>query len=569
VADYAVGAARDLPINTDRAWDAGAARARIWDWAGWDANTAPDASGGKTRQAFLVYDRDAADQKGAYRLPFADVLDGRLTAIAAGLRAAASRLPQTQGLSTEVRDRARGVLDGYFARIQEQRAPAHPFGYRVAPVFARATSSDAALLEKIRAQAVVPDAVSESQLLIVRSVISSGEPDSYKTLMDETTLRNYAADAAAGVSVLYGHDQWAIVGRSFSGAYVPRGGRCESECYIPGGVTLGGQSTDEVIRAVELGLLRDVSVGFSGGRMQCTICERSIWDFECPHVPGVEYAVDGKRKPVTCYVRVVDAHLAEYSLVYAGSTPDASVLSAKALQESEAGRLPPETARALETSYRVRLPGSHHAWPAQRADDTGTHGPEHEEDDDDDEATEAPPDDEETADDEDDETGDEEEPVTRPTNPASPPLEERLRTLLSTVVEGEIADPLGATTAVCAELARLRPTTTALEDALATLREQVASDAALLAYGKACFERDVAHALAEGQRALGERFERERWERTLRTLDPEAIATLAAGWTAAGDALFRGGRQTSDAAQQPSGRAETPISPAFASGFRI
>lgn len=105
-----VGASRDLPIaETERSWDDAAARRRIFELeqAQW-------------RRAFLVYESESPELKDSYHLPFADVIDGELKAIPSGLRAAASRLPQTDA-PQEVLDGARGVLNGYFRRMNEGR----------------------------------------------------------------------------------------------------------------------------------------------------------------------------------------------------------------------------------------------------------------------------------------------------------------------------------------------------------------------------------------------------------------------------------------------------------------
>ena len=114
--NWTVGAAKDLPVDDSRSWDGGIAKANIWEWAGFNGNS-PDAA--KARRAFLVYDANAEDLKGSYKLPFADVIDGNLTAVGGGLRAAASRLPQTDGLPQGVQDEARSVLDGYLQKIKE------------------------------------------------------------------------------------------------------------------------------------------------------------------------------------------------------------------------------------------------------------------------------------------------------------------------------------------------------------------------------------------------------------------------------------------------------------------
>jgi HK97 family phage prohead protease len=106
---FVIGAARDLPINETREWDGAAAAQRVFALAGFDGeNPQPDIA----RRAFLVYDAAAPELRGSYKLGFADVIDGELVAIRAGLNAAASRLPQTD-IPQEVIDRARAVLDAY------------------------------------------------------------------------------------------------------------------------------------------------------------------------------------------------------------------------------------------------------------------------------------------------------------------------------------------------------------------------------------------------------------------------------------------------------------------------
>jgi HK97 family phage prohead protease len=109
MATWKVGASRNLPItDTDRAWDGPAAQQRIF--------VLPEAD---WKRAHLIYDADATDLRGSYKLPFADVLNGELTAIPAGLRASASRLPQTDAPQAAL-DEARAVLDGYFEKFNAE-----------------------------------------------------------------------------------------------------------------------------------------------------------------------------------------------------------------------------------------------------------------------------------------------------------------------------------------------------------------------------------------------------------------------------------------------------------------
>jgi HK97 family phage prohead protease len=117
VADWSVGADRGLSVDEDASWDGAEAAGRVFTWAGWPDDPNPS----KARRAFLVHDRDADDQKGAYKLPFADYADGRLIAIKAGINNAAGRLSQTS-IPSEVKDRARAVIDHYQAKWQESKA---------------------------------------------------------------------------------------------------------------------------------------------------------------------------------------------------------------------------------------------------------------------------------------------------------------------------------------------------------------------------------------------------------------------------------------------------------------
>ncbi len=114
-ADWKVGAARDLPLDdSGAAWDGPAAAASIFAAAGFDGDS-PDSA--KARRGFLIYDAANPALKGSYKLPFALVSDGTMKAMPSGIRAAASRLPQTDAPSS-VLDDARKVIDGYETKMQ-------------------------------------------------------------------------------------------------------------------------------------------------------------------------------------------------------------------------------------------------------------------------------------------------------------------------------------------------------------------------------------------------------------------------------------------------------------------
>jgi HK97 family phage prohead protease len=106
-ADWKVGASRDLPIEDSDSWDGPAAAKSIFEWAGGD-----EFDAAKARKGFLVYDSANAEKRGSYKLPIAHVVDGELKVPKGAIRAAASRLPQTD-IPQSVKDSAEKVLAHY------------------------------------------------------------------------------------------------------------------------------------------------------------------------------------------------------------------------------------------------------------------------------------------------------------------------------------------------------------------------------------------------------------------------------------------------------------------------
>jgi HK97 family phage prohead protease len=117
---WKVGASRNLPLGGDEAWDGPAAQESIFNHCGFDGDK-PDVT--MARKGFLVYDSAKPKEKGSYKLPFAKMEDGRMTAIPAGIRAAASRLPQTD-IPEDVQKKARAVIDHYEAKMKGDDAKA-------------------------------------------------------------------------------------------------------------------------------------------------------------------------------------------------------------------------------------------------------------------------------------------------------------------------------------------------------------------------------------------------------------------------------------------------------------
>ena len=116
MADWTVGVNEDLEFGPDQPWDGAAAARRVFALAGFDGES-PDPT--IARQAFLVYDADAPELRGSYKLGIADVINGELYLMPAGMRAAASRLPQTD-IPAEVADLARQALDRIVAEMIDE-----------------------------------------------------------------------------------------------------------------------------------------------------------------------------------------------------------------------------------------------------------------------------------------------------------------------------------------------------------------------------------------------------------------------------------------------------------------
>lgn len=112
MADWKVGASRELAIEDSDSWDGGEAASSIFEWAGGD-----DFDPKKARSGFLVYDADAPKKRGSYKLPIARAKDGKLVVPKGAIRAAASRLPQTD-IPDDVKERAQKVVDHYKAEAK-------------------------------------------------------------------------------------------------------------------------------------------------------------------------------------------------------------------------------------------------------------------------------------------------------------------------------------------------------------------------------------------------------------------------------------------------------------------
>jgi hypothetical protein len=210
-------------------------------------------------------------------------------------------------------------------------------------------------------------------IYVFRMVLSGQAIDSYQTRMSMSTLNNYAADFAQGRALMNSHRTggWdgsaeLPIGRTFAadlnGDFLPEDAPYEAAGgatlgvynYIQRGLKLTDVSTDDAIRGIDGGTIRDASVGFSmvpNGMYRCSICggDMADWFGDCSHVPGATYD-EGR-----AFAWVENAHGREASLVYKGSNPQAMI--DKAIRMAEAGRLSRRDALLLEEQWGARIVG--------------------------------------------------------------------------------------------------------------------------------------------------------------------------------------------------------------------
>jgi HK97 family phage prohead protease len=109
----------DLPLaSRDRAWDSNAAEKRIRSWA--NADDSPNA---QYRKAFFWYDSENAENFTAYKLGFADIVDGKLTAIPRGIFASAAVIQGSRGgvdIPNDDVGPVKSHIEKYYAKMRRE-----------------------------------------------------------------------------------------------------------------------------------------------------------------------------------------------------------------------------------------------------------------------------------------------------------------------------------------------------------------------------------------------------------------------------------------------------------------
>ena len=115
----AVTTFHDLPMaDRDREWDGDAAEERVRRWA--DAEDGPNE---KYRDAHIWYDAENKDNFTAYKMLFADVVDGKLEAVPRGVMAAGNVLQGGRGgvdIPDDDVDRAKSHVAKYYEKMDDE-----------------------------------------------------------------------------------------------------------------------------------------------------------------------------------------------------------------------------------------------------------------------------------------------------------------------------------------------------------------------------------------------------------------------------------------------------------------
>jgi HK97 family phage prohead protease len=109
-ANWEVGVPKDLPIEDDDSWDGSVAETSIFEFAGGDS-----FEPAKARKGFLVYNSSDDTKRSAYKLPLAHAVDGELKVPKGAIRAALSRISETD-IPEDVKERAEAMLQEYAKR---------------------------------------------------------------------------------------------------------------------------------------------------------------------------------------------------------------------------------------------------------------------------------------------------------------------------------------------------------------------------------------------------------------------------------------------------------------------
>jgi hypothetical protein len=176
----AVTTFKDLPLaDRDRAWDASAAKARVATWAGADDGLATAEIQRMYRDCFFWYDAESPELFASYKLPFTDVIDGRLTAIPRAIFAAAGAMQGARGGVDIPADERAGVIS-HIERYYDKMGLESPFSEERAFRVDDATVFDERTLEKLLSSGVRFSNKEAKTLASVLKTLRDGDGDGHR-----------------------------------------------------------------------------------------------------------------------------------------------------------------------------------------------------------------------------------------------------------------------------------------------------------------------------------------------------------------------------------------------------
>lgn len=209
-------------------------------------------------------------------------------------------------------------------------------------------------------------------IYVSEGVLSSQALDSYYTRMGRTSMQNYGEDFNVGRPLMNSHRTggWfgpaaelpigQIIRAELRGGFLPDnapyqapgGAQLLINFYLQRGLKITEVGSDDLIKGITGGTIRDMSIGFSldrQGMYRCSICDQDMrdWEGDCFHLPGVEYSQG------IAFAWIEGAHGNEGSLVYAGANPEALIEKAKRMLAS--GKASRRQILGLEDQWNTRI----------------------------------------------------------------------------------------------------------------------------------------------------------------------------------------------------------------------
>lgn len=198
--------------------------------------------------------------------------------------------------------------------------------------------------------------LSEDQVYVFRNIALDTKPikqyglfGEYTLTVTPKTLHKLKKDFKTGLALLASHNMRRLpIGRTFDAEVLSDevDGETVETLYIdnyivthfvdedgnkqPIRTEVGEMTTQDIVYGIEAGHIFDTSITFSMDKVICSVCNNDIRSSECSHLPGVEYDIqleDGKVEKRVCNIIGDGGEGYENSLVYSGAVDRATILS--------------------------------------------------------------------------------------------------------------------------------------------------------------------------------------------------------------------------------------------------